>query len=173
MTLSSAVKSRKIEVIWNERARPSRLRVCIGSSVTSSPAKRTLPVSGSSWPVSCAIKVVLPAPFGPITACNSPRGTLSVIASLATMPPKRLERPSIWSIASATVHLFANRLEQTVDAAAGKQHDQEQQRAKDDLPVLASLRRVDRIEQPDRGADDGRQELLKQQERDRTEQWAE
>ena len=42
-TLSSAVKSRNSEVIWNERASPSRLRRWTGSAVMSPPSKRMLP----------------------------------------------------------------------------------------------------------------------------------
>ena len=39
-TLSSAVKSRNSDVIWNERASPSMLRRCAGSAVMSAPVER-------------------------------------------------------------------------------------------------------------------------------------
>jgi hypothetical protein len=50
------------------------------------------PESGVNCPLSWAISVVLPAPFGPITACSSPAATSSTISSVATMPSKRLAR---------------------------------------------------------------------------------
>ena len=77
-------------MIWNERASPSWLRRCIGSAVMSLPAKRMRPESGGTWPLNWATSVVLPAPLGPITACNSPSATSSARSSLAMIPPKRL-----------------------------------------------------------------------------------
>src|ERR1051326_3918169 len=91
-----------------------------------------LPASDRRSPASWPIKVVLPAPFGPITACSSPGLTSSVIASAATIPPKRFDSPSTASSASAT----ARHRDKPVDAAAREQTDEEQQRAEDDLPVL-------------------------------------
>ena len=99
-TLSRTLRSRNSDVIWNERARPSRLRLCGGSAVMSSPAKRMRPKSARNWPLSCAINVVLPAPFGPMMACSSPGATSSERLSVATMPPKRLARPSTLSMGS-------------------------------------------------------------------------
>ncbi len=95
-TLSSAVQSGNSEVIWNERASPSMLRRYTGSAVMSLPSNRMRPASGAISPVSWPISVVLPAPLGPITACNSPRSTASEIPSDAITPPKRLVRPSIF-----------------------------------------------------------------------------
>src|SRR5262245_32095612 len=135
-TLSSAVKSRNSEVIWNERAKPSWLRRSTVSAVTSLPSKWMRPASGAISPASWAMSVVLPAPFGPITACSSPFGTASEIASDAITPPKRLLRPSICNSASATVDSG----DQTIDAAAREQHHQQEQRTKDDLPVFGNAR---------------------------------
>src|SRR5262245_39726567 len=84
-----------------------------------------------SWPPSWAINVVLPAPFGPITACNSPSGMPKVRSSVATMPPKRFARLSTRS-KSAMAHLA----EKAVDSAARKQHNEQQQWPEDDLPVF-------------------------------------
>ena len=71
-TLSSTGKSRKMLVIWNERASPRADRAWTGRRVTSAPAKRMRPASGCSSPASWATSVVLPAPLGPITAWISP-----------------------------------------------------------------------------------------------------
>src|SRR5262249_60507190 len=131
-TLSSAVKSENSEVIWNERASPSWLRRQPGNAVTSPPAKRMRPASGASSPASSPISVVLPAPFGPMTACSSPFGTESEIASEATTPPKRLVRDSISSRASAT----ARSGEQAVDTPAREQHHEQENRTDDDLPIF-------------------------------------
>src|SRR5215831_19578471 len=91
------------------------------------------PESGTSWPLSCAISVVLPAPFGPITACSSPADMPKVRSSVATMPPKRLARLST-SNRSAMAHLA----EKAVDAATREQYDQQQKRAQDDLPIFSN-----------------------------------
>src|SRR3974390_249574 len=80
-------------VIWKERARPLRARAGAGSAVTSSPAKRTSPRSGRSSPASWPMRVVLPAPFGPMIACVSPSRTSSSTPSLASRAPKVLVRP--------------------------------------------------------------------------------
>src|SRR5687767_694055 len=98
----------------------------------SSPANATAPESGAISPVSWPIRVVLPAPFGPMIACNSPAGTDSVMASEASTPPKRLVMPSMARSVSAT----ADFLQQAVDAAAREQHDQQQHGSEDQRPVF-------------------------------------
>src|SRR5215471_9667556 len=95
------------------------------------------PESGVSWPLSWAISVVLPAPFGPITACSSPSGILRMRSSVATMPPKRLARFSMRNKSVIVASVMAHLAEQTVDAAARKQNDQQQQRPEDDLPIFS------------------------------------
>src|SRR5258707_7084444 len=89
------------------------------------------PESGASCPLSCAISVVFPAPFGPITAWSSPSAMPSTRSSVATMPPKRLARFSTRS-KSAMAHLA----EQAVDPAAREQHNEQPHRAENDLPIL-------------------------------------
>src|SRR6478752_5225752 len=102
----------------------------------SRPASRMVPASGSSCPVNWLISVVLPAPFGPMIACNSPFVTSSETLSVATMPPNRRTRFSTSSNGSAT----GEPPQETVDAAAPEQHDQQQQRAHDQRPVFGELR---------------------------------
>ena len=80
-------------VIWNDRARPSRARLAVDSAVMSRPAKRIVPASGVISPVNCPTSVVLPAPFGPISACVSPALILSVTLSVATSAPNDFRRP--------------------------------------------------------------------------------
>src|SRR5712675_2706690 len=114
-------------VIWNERASPRRARACAGSDVTSSPAKRMRPASGRRWPASCAMSVVLPAPFGPMIACVSPSATVRLTPSVARRAPKLLYRSVTSSIGF---------LEDASQAAPEEDHRQDQQRPEDDLPVL-------------------------------------
>src|SRR3569833_2845906 len=90
------------------------------------------PASGAISPASWPISVVLPAPFGPMIAWSSPRPISSCTASEAMTPPKRLVSPSILSKASAT----GRPRQQTVDAAAREQHDQQQHRPENELPVF-------------------------------------
>src|SRR5215471_2371631 len=98
----------------------------------SRPAKRIEPESGGISPASCPISVVLPAPFGPMTACSSPASTASVMASEATTPPNRRVSPSTWRRGSAT----AEPHEHAVDAAAREQHHEQQQGPEHDGPVF-------------------------------------
>src|SRR6516165_2535840 len=102
----------------------------------SRPANNTLPACGITWPVSWPISVVLPAPFGPMIACSSPRLTSSDTLSVATMPPKRRESFCTRSSGSVT----REPPEQSDDAAAPEQHDQQQQRAHEQRPVFGDLR---------------------------------
>src|SRR3984893_16386977 len=95
-----------------------------------------VPEFGNNCPVSWLIKVVLPAPFGPMIACNSPLTTSSERWSVARIPPNRRTSLSTRSKGSAT----AQPPEQAHDAAAAEQHDQEQQRAHDQRPVFGDLR---------------------------------
>src|SRR4051812_13400560 len=94
------------------------------------------PEFGSNCPVSWLISVVLPAPLGPMMACNSPLGTSSERLSVAAMPPNRRTRFSTRSRGSAT----GKPPQQSHDAAAPEQHDQQQQRTHDQRPVLRDLR---------------------------------
>src|SRR3981081_360649 len=95
-----------------------------------------VPECGSNCPVSWLISVVLPAPFGPMIACNSPRATSSETLSVATMPPKRRTSFSKRSKGSAT----GKPTPPPDNAAAPEQHDQQQQRAHDQRPVFRHLR---------------------------------
>src|SRR6266403_706936 len=132
-TLSSAVNSGKMLVIWNERARPRRERVGPGNPVTSSPANRIVPASGARSPESWPISVVLPAPLGPMIASVSPSATSRSTPSVATRPPKRLVRPRTASSGSAIARDRAG--QQAPEAAARVEHDEDEQRTQDDLPV--------------------------------------
>src|SRR3984885_8757256 len=133
-TLSAAVKFGSSEVIWNERASPSRLRFHAGRCVTSWPAKRMVPAVGRNWPINWLISVVLPAPFGPMIACSSPRAISSERLSVATMPPNRRTRFSMRSNGSAT----------------GKPPDQPH----DHRPIFSDLRQEFFEHEIDDGADD-------------------
>src|SRR5437764_3253069 len=112
----------------------------------SRPAKRMRPACGVSSPVSCPISVVLPAPFGPIMACNSPSRTARLTSSEAVMPPKRLVSPSMASSGSGMTQP-----QHAVDAATRVQHDKKQQRPDDDLRVFGDAgERLFEHEQRDR-----------------------
>src|ERR1700737_3646983 len=108
-----------------------------------------VPALGSSCPVNWLISVVLPAPVGPMIACNSPPATSSERLSVATIPPNRRTSLSTRSKGSAT----AQPPEQAHDAAAPEQHDQQQQRAHDQRPVFRELRQQFFQHQIDDGAD--------------------
>src|SRR5438045_2222302 len=68
----------------------------------SRPSNAMRPALGASSPAICAMKVVLPAPLGPITACTSPGATVKSMPEFATKAPKRLVRPLTARNGSAT-----------------------------------------------------------------------
>src|ERR1700754_303784 len=94
------------------------------------------PEFGINCPVNWLISVVLPAPLGPMMACNSPGSTSSDRLSVALMPPKLRTRFATRSRGSATVEPP----QQSHDPAAREQYDQKQQRAHDQRPVFGELR---------------------------------
>src|SRR5579872_5226815 len=102
----------------------------------SAPAKRMLPSCGTISPLSRPISVVLPAPFGPMTACTSFATTSKVIASAATTPPKRRVRRSVCNRGLAT----APPLEQPADAAVYVDRHQEQDRTEDQIGIFGDAR---------------------------------
>ena len=57
-------------VIWNERPTPARVMSSGFSPATAFPATVMKPVSGGNIPETRLNAVVLPAPFGPISACS-------------------------------------------------------------------------------------------------------
>lgn len=71
-----------------------------GSLQTSAPCTVTEPLSGLSRPDTIDSVVVLPAPFGPTMPKIDPAGTARLIASTASVSPKRLLRPVTWSTIS-------------------------------------------------------------------------
>ncbi len=87
-TFSSAVRPAKGSTFWKVRTRPRRLRSCGFQSFMSAPARRTSPWSTSWKPVSTLTRVVLPAPFGPISPSTSPRARVRLTRSMARSPWK-------------------------------------------------------------------------------------
>src|ERR1700730_15866509 len=102
----------------------------------SRPANRMRPPSGAVSPVNCPSSVVLPAPLGPMIACNSPGASASEMPSEATTPPKCLLRLSISSSASAT----ASSRDQPSDAAIDVERDEKQQRPDDQIGIVGDAR---------------------------------
>src|SRR5687767_12783375 len=87
--------------IWKVRTTP-RAQITSGAKPRSEvPTKRMSPASGRTNPEIWANRVVLPAPFGPISAEIEPASTVSDTAFVATTPPKRLVTPTISSMARA------------------------------------------------------------------------
>src|SRR5208282_3056006 len=95
-----------------------------------------VPPCGAISPARRLMSVVLPAPFGPMMAWNSPTGTSSVMASDAITPPKRLVSPAVCSSGSAT----AVASEQPFDAAVQENRDQELRRSEDQAGIFRDAR---------------------------------
>src|SRR5439155_1472682 len=122
-------------VIWKERANPRRARAGAASAVMSSPAKRTRPRSGKRLPASWLIRVVLPAPFGPMMAWVSPSRISRSTLSLASSAPKLFLKPRT---SSRVLFILAG--EQSREASPQEEHRQHQERPEDELPVLRPAR---------------------------------
>src|SRR6202043_3182747 len=100
------------------------------------------PLLGVRNPLIIANKVVLPAPFGPISAVMRPDWTSSETLSTAINPPKRLLTPSTRSSGSAMGLLrpqgfqdgeaLARLEQQPGNAARSESHDQNEDAAVDD-----------------------------------------
>src|SRR5262245_13140572 len=101
---------------------------CGGRPVTSLPRNRTLPASASMKPAMHANSVVLPAPFGPISATISSFPTSSDTRSTAARPPKDLERART----SSTARFLAAPREQAHQAVGQPGDDGDQDRTVDD-----------------------------------------
>src|SRR5438874_12602890 len=114
-------------VIWKERASPLRARRGAGSRVMSSPPKTMRPPSGRRLPASWPMKVVLPAPFGPMMACVSPSRASKSMPSVARSAPKLFVSCRTSSIGF---------VEDPRQPAAEEDDREDQQRAEDHLPVL-------------------------------------
>src|SRR3954470_5550649 len=117
------------------------------------PANAMRPASGTIRPEIWLIKVVLPAPFGPITACSSPGITSSVTSSVTRSPPKFLLKFSMRSTGSATNHP-PQPLGDADQPAAREHGDQHQQWPENHLPVLGEAREPFLSEQECGRADD-------------------
>src|SRR5688572_11751718 len=98
--LSRTVRSRKSSEDWYVRLKPRRMRSWGGSSVMSSPKKRTRPAVGGKSPVTALNSVVLPAPLAPRMARRSPAATASETPSIARSAPKVRVTPSRTSASS-------------------------------------------------------------------------
>ena len=101
VTLSSTLSPGNGRTIWKVRAMPRRHTASAGRPWTGSPANVIEPPFGAMAPAIMLNSVVLPAPFGPMTAKIAPCGTAKLTRSTATRPRKRLLRPS--TVSSAVI----------------------------------------------------------------------
>ncbi len=85
---SNTVSKLSALVSWKVRTCPIWATLNDGTPERLVPWKSQDPVSGVSKPVSRLNSVVLPAPFGPISAVMAPRGISRCSTSTAVRPPK-------------------------------------------------------------------------------------
>ncbi len=85
---------------WNVRTWPMRATLNAGMPERVVPSNVHVPLSGLSNPVSRLNSVVLPAPFGPMSAVIAPRGISRCSTSTAVRPPKVRRTPSMTMIGS-------------------------------------------------------------------------
>ena len=98
--------------------------------------------------------VVLPAPFGPMTAWISPGMTVSVTSPSASSPPNRLVSPAVASSAQPSrSRPIPRRTEQAEQPRFRTQHDEDQQRSEQRRPMLGPARQHAFEQQIRRGAE--------------------
>src|ERR1700722_3668558 len=133
---------------------PRHTRRAGNSPEISSPSKMTWPEVCVRKPLIRLKKVVLPAPFGPITARSSPGSTVIDTLSTATRLPKCFETFSTRN--RLTMSPFSRcRLspDDAQNAAREEQHDEHEEQADERHPVLRLARNVVLQHQKDRRAD--------------------
>ena len=86
-TFSRTVMVGNVAVIWKVRPTPSRQISRGFLPAVSSPSSLTRPLSGMFWPLSMSKQVLLPAPFGPISARISPACSANETPRTACTPP--------------------------------------------------------------------------------------
>src|SRR5512134_2120921 len=128
-TLSSTGRLRKSVVIWNVRPRPRRTRADCGMCVTSSSTSRICPEEGASLPVSMLTNVVLPAPFGPMSAWRAPRWSWKSMLSATVSAPKLLH----------SFLVSKEYIENSEDSAPREEHYDDQQDPDAEVPILGIL----------------------------------
>src|SRR5215471_9635056 len=110
---------------------PRRERRSDDSRVTSSPSNVTLPADAARSPESTLMSVVLPAPFGPTTACSLPRSSAIETSLTAARPPNRRVSPRVASSGSVIFGLADERAPKTAGNArqsAWKEDHQQDER---------------------------------------------
>jgi hypothetical protein len=90
---SSTVRCGNTAEIWNERTTPRRATSAGRSDVMFSPLNLMVPAEGVRNLVRRLKQVVLPAPFGPISAWILPARTVRLTFFTATNPRNSLVRP--------------------------------------------------------------------------------
>src|SRR5262245_19768660 len=102
----------------------------------SRPWNSTLPPSLRTWPVSRLKSVDLPAPFGPITAAMVCAGTSRLTSATALKPLNDLRMLRTLSIL-APPDAHETGAQGAEDAAGENEHQDDQDRAEDQRPVLS------------------------------------
>ena len=105
-TFSSTVMSGTSLTCWNVRAMPSLTTSCGGALSMLVPSTEMVPPEAVSTPVIRLKVVLLPAPFGPISATISRAWTSNETSLTAITPPNCLRA---WLISSSTAALAAAR----------------------------------------------------------------
>ena len=132
-TLSRAVNSRSTEVIWKERASPSRTRACVGRRVTSRPAKWMVPAVGPEVAGELAHQGGLARAVGADQGMDLARPDVDRDRIGGDQAAEALDQ----AVGARAAAQPWRRPEQRIDAALGVERDQHQHRAEHDLPVFA------------------------------------
>ena len=133
MTLRSADNSGASEEIWKVRARPSRARAASRARLMSCPRKRIVPLSGMSAPRDLVDQCRLAGAVRADQRVDLAGPEIEADAVGRLQRAEGLPRPRISRIGSAMARLSGD---QADEAAAGEQHDAEQDEAEEELPVF-------------------------------------
>ncbi len=92
-TFSATLSSGSTASSWYTAATPAARASAGEAKRTAAPSIRISPALGACTPASRFIRVDLPAPLAPVSACTSPPPATKSTASNAATAPKRFPRP--------------------------------------------------------------------------------
>src|SRR3954471_11563163 len=151
-TFSSAVISLKTVVSWKVRTTPFCATRWGFWPEMRSPLNSTWPAVGLRNEAMSLKRVLLPAPFGPITARISPSSTSKLTSLTASRPPKRLVRS--WTRSRLTASALLPAEGEAQDSVGEEQHDGDHQAAVEQrLVLLEGAQQLERDAEQE-GADD-------------------
>ena len=130
----------KARACWKVRTSPAAATACGGLPPIGRPSKRTVPRSGRKKPATRLNSVVLPAPFGPISAVIEPRPT----SRMRRRPPQPAETlGDVSNLEHGVASLKDQLLLPAEDALRPERHQRDQDQPDEHEAEVGALGRVE------------------------------